>query len=441
MANRRAFRAITGATSAALALAAGCFTQRPSDDLAVVGQAAPAVALINEVAVNPVSGADDGAEFIELRGTAGGSLENVYVVVTDGDGQLTLVVNLGDACGVDPCAFGSNGLLAIGNADNFGDAPAGTTVVEGTALDDDDLLDSAAASVVLFESTGALTATAGDEWADLPNDITLLDAVGFALEAGTDVYGGVDLDAQNDVRAISRLGDTANSAGAWYYCEALDDLECTTASDNAPDNPALTPGDVNVGAGAPVGAGGAGGTPGTSEAGATSTGGIPAGGAAGAEAGTAGTATVPTAGAAGAAGAPVAQGGAAAEAGAAGKSAAGAAGEQGAAGAAASSGGTGGTGATSSGGSSTGGTRPTGGSTAAGGAQATGGSSSATGGSPSTGVGGTTTATGGETTDDYDGGDDDSGCGCRAAGQPRSGASGLALLVLALLVVRRRSQR
>src|SRR5262249_27254277 len=67
--------------------------------------------LLNEIDANP-PGVDQPYEFIELRGTGGATLANVYVIAVEGDmseglGTADLVVNLSSA------TVGTAGLLVI----------------------------------------------------------------------------------------------------------------------------------------------------------------------------------------------------------------------------------------------------------------------------------------------------------------------------------------
>ena len=419
MARDRAFFTAVVAGAALSSLTAGCSLDDPTEAVGRVGQSAPGLARISEILVNP-PGTDDGAEYVEFRGTAGASLEDVYLVVLDGSGDVTLFVDLADACGSNPCEFGSNGLLFIGDPDTYDDVPGDTTVVDGTDIDDSEVLENDAALVVLFERTDGISGSP-DAWDDLPGDMVILDAVGFAEGPGTDVFGDVDLEAGFEPRGITRLpgDDTASSVDAWYYGDVEEGdggtLEYVTSgdiSDNAPDDAVMTPGELNGPEDEPVGAGGAGGS--------SSTGG---GG-------------VPAAGAPAGVGAPAADGGAS--------------GAPGSAGAPSSA--TGGDGPGAAGTPGSGGTPDQSGSSGQGPGAAdalptTGGSGAdgptATGGSPAASTGGSP-ATGGRVpygTEEYKA--DDDGCGCRAVGQHSGRSTGLAavLLLAAALWARRRQPR
>jgi hypothetical protein len=86
--------------------------------------------LLNELYVNS-PGADEPFEFIELKGTPGSTLNNIYVVVFESDsgsaGNADVVIPLNGV------TLGSNGLLFIGTSLGYPDIPS-ETVFKDTLL-------------------------------------------------------------------------------------------------------------------------------------------------------------------------------------------------------------------------------------------------------------------------------------------------------------------
>ena len=153
--------------------------------------------LLNEIKVNP-PGTDNPFEFVELRGTAGATLANVYFLSVEGDtngtGTADLVVNLSSF------AIGSTGLLVIKAPTGGHTIPAGTTVVGVTAFEPARLENDANSFLVVISPTPLVQGTDydpdDDGDLDLPAGAVLIDGIGwhngdFPMDGL--VYGGVDL--------------------------------------------------------------------------------------------------------------------------------------------------------------------------------------------------------------------------------------------------------
>jgi hypothetical protein len=180
--------------------------------------------LLSELKVNPPGG-DAPYEFLELRGAASLLLRNVYVVVMQGEAGA----GLGTASEVfrlDSVAVGSSELLVIAGAGHPYPIPAGTIVLTNTAFNQSGgVLPNGSVSFVLFTSRSNVQR--GDDLArnnntelNLPDDATLLDAVGWRDgDAGDVVYGGVELTQPNgapDAATRFAYNETPLSAAAWF---------------------------------------------------------------------------------------------------------------------------------------------------------------------------------------------------------------------------------
>ena len=117
---------LSGATNGAL-----IGTPNPAT-LTILSDDAP-ILLINELKINP-AGSDNGAEYIEVKGTPGASIPTgTYFVSIEGDsgntlGNATFVFDLGGR------TLGSNGLLVVAGNTNPYTFDAATTVVTDAAL-------------------------------------------------------------------------------------------------------------------------------------------------------------------------------------------------------------------------------------------------------------------------------------------------------------------
>jgi hypothetical protein len=217
--------------------------------------------LLSEVKVNPPGAEDAPFEFIELRGTPGRRLTNLWLVVVQGNsgvnpGRIDLAVELSDS------QLGTNGLLVLAGPGHPYTFASGTSVkllpafaTAGGALDNGTL------SLLLIGTKRVVVQ--GADWDNgdngilegLPDDAFIVDAVGWS-DGGNDdkVYGGVDLTQSSFTPdAVMRLPNalTPRSAPAW----AAGDLAGATGeslsfvpdniSTNAVLGAMLTPGIVN----------------------------------------------------------------------------------------------------------------------------------------------------------------------------------------------------
>lgn len=209
--------------------------------------------LLNELYVNS-PGADEPFEFIELKGTPGSTLNNIYVVVFESDsgsaGNADVVIPLNGV------TLGSNGLLFIGTSLGYPDIPS-ETVFKDTLLFGLPLLENGSISfTVMFSPIPILKDvdydTNNDGVLDLPNGAQLQDAVGWTNGDLTAlIYGGVVLtQSAGTPDAAVRFFDnnTPFSAAAWYNGDlvnsnSFDPLE---VSANMPQGSGITPGNINI---------------------------------------------------------------------------------------------------------------------------------------------------------------------------------------------------
>ncbi|WP_395374570.1 hypothetical protein [Marinicella sp. W31] len=222
--------------------------------------------LLNEILVNP-NGVDANCEYIELRGTAGASLTDIYFVSVEGDntsnpGVADVVFNL------SAFNLGTNGLLVITAADTglpcgnrFYHAPPTTQF--STSVLDTGALESGANSWLLISSNSSLTQgfdydSNNDGTLDLlPVSASIVDGIGWQSNGDVNdvVYGSALLPAILGVTPDAAVrfpgNDNANSAVAWYYgdmegfAESLE-FDQTQVSTNFPVDGVLTPGQGNV---------------------------------------------------------------------------------------------------------------------------------------------------------------------------------------------------
>lgn len=216
--------------------------------------------LLNEVAIN-LPGDDRPCEYIEIRGTPGAILNNLYFAVVEGDGtgagRVEFLVNLSGR------AFGANGLLVIVAPEPCPGRtiPAQTIQVTDPKLGEESGgIENGANTFMLISSptplAGNLNFDANEDGIldSLPAGASVIDSIGwFQNEAGK-VYGatlpfhGIAPDAAT--RFVGN--DAPNSANAWYY----GDLDLaggnssvnydSAVSANFPTGGRLTPGAPNV---------------------------------------------------------------------------------------------------------------------------------------------------------------------------------------------------
>jgi hypothetical protein len=216
--------------------------------------------LLSELKVNPPGPTDGPFEFIELRGTPGASLSNMYVLVIEGDdgagpGKANMVVNLGSS------SLGNNGLLLIAAPGHPYEVPGATTLILDNQLaDPNGGLDNGTTSFLLVNSPAPINEGVDlDNGNDrilegLPPGTVILDAIGW-WDGGTGdiVYAGVVLtqDVGTPDAATRFPGNrTPLSASAWFNGNLTGSGSSftyneTEASHNYPPGSPLTPGASN----------------------------------------------------------------------------------------------------------------------------------------------------------------------------------------------------
>ncbi len=309
-----------GLLACVAAVAGACASDQSDESVGYAQQAAVATTvLLNEVLYDPPGGAaaDNAHQYIEITGTANGTLEEYYVVVVDGrstgsPGAALAVVNLGTACS-GACAIGSNGLLVITPAatGTFTFPTATTKVTSSYTMANNSGTVSDDYSILLVKSSTAIAVgadfdTANNGTLTPPTGVTLVDAVGWTESATGFVYGGVNITgtgaAKDSPDAIIRIAGntTALTRNAWFYAEVSGatgtgtTLTGATASGTGAvptDVTAITPGLPNTAASiTPTGTAGAAGAAGATGAAAGSGNGGTAGGSQVGHAGNAGNA-------------------------------------------------------------------------------------------------------------------------------------------------------
>ncbi len=230
---------------------------------------------LNELKVNPPgsSAGGDKYQYIELLGTPGESLTNVYLVMLDGNGANVGTANY--VASLNGRALGSNGLLMIKSPTGGHTPAAGTTVVTDSQFDTaGGILSKQTVSFYLVSSTTPIVqgtdfdANNDGVLDNVPSGFNVLDNVGWTDgDAGDRVYGGVALtQTQGTPDAATRIVGTTNTAVAAWFNGDLYDVgndptqlvyDATRGSSNLPVSPvvaSLTPGDVNFAPAATSGA-------------------------------------------------------------------------------------------------------------------------------------------------------------------------------------------
>ena len=221
---------------------------------------------LNEIKAVPPGTTTAGNKFqyVELRGTPGASLNNVYLVMVDGNqaslGTARYVFNLSGR------SLGSNGLLLLKSPTGGHNASAGTNVVTDTAFDDPNGILSKQ-SVTFYLATATSPFVQGTDYDSnndgmldtLPTGFALNDHVGWSDgDSGDRVYGSVAiLQTQGSPDAATRfVNNTDIDFGAWFNGDLVQTgtdpaqlaYDATRASANLPTTPSvarLTPGDAN----------------------------------------------------------------------------------------------------------------------------------------------------------------------------------------------------
>jgi hypothetical protein len=214
--------------------------------------------LVNEINVNP-PGADSPFEFVELKGTPGSTLSNMYLCVFEGDatssGNCDLVIPLNNVI------IGSNGLIFIGTRLGFPNLPAETTVI-------DTLIFAVPGGILENGSTTFLTVFSpipilynvdydvdDDGVLELPIGAVVQDAVSWSNGSpDAKLYFGIQLtqSAGTPDAAVRFYGNnTPFSIPAWYNGDIEGNsnsliFDPLKISSNFPVGGALTPGDHNV---------------------------------------------------------------------------------------------------------------------------------------------------------------------------------------------------
>jgi hypothetical protein len=185
--------------------------------------------LLNEVNVNPPGENDAPAEFVELRGTPGAGLTNVFLLAIDGNasaepGTVSRVFSLTGA------ALGSNGLLVIAAPNGPHAFPPETTVVPDERFaEPGGILDNGGLSLLLVGSPRPIPEGEDLDNGDngvlegLPEDSSILDSIGWKGGDKDDVVFGdaaLDLAGATPDAATRRPGDDrSQSADAWIFGE------------------------------------------------------------------------------------------------------------------------------------------------------------------------------------------------------------------------------
>ena len=209
--------------------------------------------LLNELYVNS-PGADEPYEFIELKGTPGSTLNNIYVVVFESDsgsaGNADVVIPLNGV------TLGSNGLLFIGTSLGYPSIPSETVFKDTLLFGLPQLENGSISFAVLFSPIPMLKDvdydTNNDGVLDLPNGAQLQDAVGWTNgDLSALIYGGVILtQSAGTPDAAVRFFDnnTPFSAAAWYNGDLVDadSFDPLEVSSNMPQGSGITPGNINI---------------------------------------------------------------------------------------------------------------------------------------------------------------------------------------------------
>ena len=223
--------------------------------------------LLNEILVNApplpnnTNGSDTSNEYIELEGTPGQTLQNVYVVSVEGDGTAAGTVTA--AFNLSGVTVGTNGLIMLKSATSptLPDPTNGTTVVHDVQFDNPGgTLQNGSNSFLVVLSPTAITTSSNldpdlDGNLNLPEGAKLADGIGWYDTAGSDHFYGAILPPLTTAapQAATRFPTDTDplSVGAWYYGNLVsgdanfDYTTDGTSSNNLPAGGKLTPGDIN----------------------------------------------------------------------------------------------------------------------------------------------------------------------------------------------------
>lgn len=214
--------------------------------------------LLNEVKVNP-PGDDNPFEFIELKGPAGSTITNTYLLVLESDsgsaGNADLVIRINNV------TLGSNGLYFIGTS--LGYTVNAPTIIRDTLIFGipGGILEGGSVTFMTVYSTTPIVYgldydTNNDGVLELPAGASIIDSFGWIASGATGalLYTPAVLSQSNGTpdAAVRFYGSTvANSAAAWYCGDLIGTASSSTfdaleVSFNFPTGGALSPGDHNL---------------------------------------------------------------------------------------------------------------------------------------------------------------------------------------------------
>ncbi len=210
---------------------------------------------INEVVVDP-PGADANNEYIELAGTACGSLSSMYLMSIEGDsesnpGMVDKIFDLAALCGGSGCHLGADGLLIV-TAINGWSKPGGSasTWVGTTALVGGGL-ENGTATLLLLECSQLPVSRdwdpANSGVLQLPAGCALLDSLAWLDRAEGDFpYSESVLGPKPAAGAAVRCEPSSAGVPSWYFGSlgmGADGIAFTgTLAASAPPDAMLTPG-------------------------------------------------------------------------------------------------------------------------------------------------------------------------------------------------------
>jgi hypothetical protein len=213
--------------------------------------------LLNEVLVNP-PGTDNPFEYIELKGSPGTTINQIFLCVFEGDsasaGNCDLSIPLQNV------TVGSNGLVFVGTTIGYPELPSETTVIDELlfAVPGGYLENGNTTFALVFSSVNILEDvdydTNNDGVLDLPTGAILLDAVGWTNgDQYAKIYGGVVLTQSAgtpDAAVRFYENNTPLSKPAWYNGDLVDlvNFDLLEISDNYPSGQetGMTPGGYNI---------------------------------------------------------------------------------------------------------------------------------------------------------------------------------------------------
>lgn len=216
--------------------------------------------LLNEINSNP-PGEDSPYEFVEIIGSPGAIMTNVYFLVIDGNGdknpgKVDFIYNLTGK------RIGNNGLLFLcaSNSPYQPDAATSIYYVPEFSNQGGGLLNGAASFMLISTTNPPVQGRDLDDdndgtLEDLSKDVFVYDALGWSSGKTNDiVYGGVLLNLpQGTPDAATRIPQnlTRLSSSAWFFGQLTGNSDNSVEYDparssaNLPDGSNLTPGKLN----------------------------------------------------------------------------------------------------------------------------------------------------------------------------------------------------